>query len=340
MNAGNKQAKNETSLNNVCLSEDDTVIPFQVEELDIRGRIVQLEKAVNSILTKHQYPEPVSYLLAEALILTVLLGTSLKLKGKFILQTHSDGPVNMLVCDFSSPSGLRGYARFDEESLKQAILNNQTTSKELLGKGTLAFTIDQGTYTQRYQGIVALNGSNLQEVARTYFEKSEQIPTDIHLAVAILIKRDKQGKQQKSWRAGGVLIQLLPPTLLHNKIYESNKKAEEIKSRAQLKDQWQEAKILTATIDKTELTDPQVGSKRLLFRLFHEQGVRVFKPLSIVNQCSCSRKKVKEMLEGFPIDERIKMIKNEYISVTCEFCSTTHRFKPQELSEKCEEYSP
>ncbi|WP_332059832.1 Hsp33 family molecular chaperone [Bartonella sp. CB74] len=334
---GNKheQAKNKTSLHNIYMNEDDTVVPFQVEELDIRGRAVQLGETLNSILTKHQYPEPVSYLLAEALVLTVLLGTSLKLKGKFILQTHSNGPVNMLVCDFSPPSSLRGYARFDEENLKQAIANGQTSSETLLGKGTLAFTIDQGTYTQRYQGIVELDGSNLQEVSRAYFDQSEQIPTDIRLAVAILINRDQQGKPQKSWRAGGILIQLLPQTSpAHHKICESNKKLAETKTRAQLENQWQEAKALTATIENTELTDPQVGSKRLLFRLFHEQGVRVFTSLSLVNQCSCSRKKIKEILEGFPPEERIQMIKDEYISVTCEFCSTIYHFKPQELSQE------
>ncbi|WP_406603987.1 Hsp33 family molecular chaperone [Bartonella gliris] len=328
-----EKAKDENSLNNIYLSEDDTVIPFQVEELDIRGRAVQLGETLNSILTRHQYPEPVSYLLAEALVLTVLLGTSLKLKGKFILQTHSNGPVNMLVCDFSPPSNLRGYARFDEEKLKQAIANDQISSETLLGKGTLAFTIHQGTHTQHYQGIVALDESNLQEASRAYFDQSEQIPTDIRLAVAILINRDKHGKSQKSWRAGGLLTQLLPQTSSHHKIYEPNKKPAVTKTRAQLEDQWQEAKALTATIESTELTDPQVGNKRLLFRLFHEQGVRVFNPLPLMDQCSCSREKIKEILEGFPTDERNQMVKNKYISVTCEFCSTTYRFKPQEFSE-------
>ncbi|WP_455466171.1 Hsp33 family molecular chaperone [Bartonella sp. B39] len=309
------------------MSEDDTVIPFQVEELDIRGRAVQLGETLNSILTRHQYPEPVSYLLAEALVLTVLLGTSLKLKGKFILQTHSNGPVSMLVCDFSPPSNLRGYARFDEEKLRRAIANDQISSEALLGKGTLAFTIHQGAHTQHYQGIVALDESNLQEASRAYFDQSEQIPTDIRLAVAILVNRDKKGKSQKNWRAGGLLTQLLPQVSSHHKIYQPNKKPEETKTRAQLENQWQEAKALTKTIESVELTDPQVGSKQLLFRLFHEQGVRVFNPLPLIDQCSCSREKIKEILESFPLDERNKMIENNYISVTCEFCSTTYRFK-------------
>ncbi len=235
MSEESKQTKNEDSLNNICWGADDTVIPFQVEELDIRGRAVQLGETLNSILTRHQYPEPVSYLLAEALVLTVLLGTSLKLKGKFILQTHSNGPVNMLVCDFSPPSSLRGYARFDKELLKQAIANNQTSSEALLGKGTLAFTINQGPHTQPYQGIVALEGENLQEASRTYFDQSEQIPTDICLAVAILINRNQQGKTQKHWRAGGLLTQFLPKASSHHEIYDPNQKQEKRKSPHNLK---------------------------------------------------------------------------------------------------------
>ncbi|WP_019219158.1 Hsp33 family molecular chaperone [Bartonella florencae] len=325
---------NESSLNNIHLSEDDTVIPFQVEELDIRGRAVQLGEALNSILTRHQYPEPVSYLLAEALVLTVLLGTSLKLKGKFILQTHSNGPVNMLVCDFSPPSSLRGYARFNKELLKKAIANDQISSEALLGKGTLAFTIDQGPHTQPYQGIVALEGTNLQKASRIYFDQSEQIPTDIRLAVAILINRDPQRKTQKLWRAGGLLTQFLPKASSHHETCDLGQKQEKTKTSAQFEDQWQEAKALTATIENAELTDPQVGSKRLLFRLFHEHSVRVFNPFSLIDQCSCSREKIKEMLESFPSNERNEMVENKYISVTCEFCSTTYRFKLQEFSEE------
>ncbi|WP_455477121.1 Hsp33 family molecular chaperone [Bartonella sp. B41] len=327
--------KKDSSLHQLSYNEDNAVIPFQVDTLDIRGRSVQLSDTLNSILAKHQYPEPVSYLLAEALVLTSLLGTSFKIKGKFILQTNSDGPVNMLVCDFFPPSGLRGYARFDEEKLKNAIANNQTSPETLLGRGTLAFTIDQGSHTQRYQGIVELDGSSLQEVSRTYFNKSEQIPTDIRLASTILVNHNQQGKLQKCWRAGGILIQLLPPSSSHNEEeYTSPKNQEENDIHSQLEDKWQEAIALTATIDNSELTDPKVGSKRLLFYLFHEQGVRVFDPISLVDQCSCSYEKIKEILGGFPVHERTKMIENEHISVTCEFCSTIYKFKLGELSEK------
>ncbi|MCZ2203427.1 Hsp33 family molecular chaperone [Bartonella sp. A05] len=327
-------AHNEASFNKVYLNRDDAVVPFQVEELDTRGRAVQLGDTLNSILTRHQYPEPVSYLLAETLVLTVLLGTSLKFEGKFILQTHSDGPVSMLVCDFTTPFSLRGYAHFDKERLEQAITTGQTSPEMLLGKGTLAFTIDQGAYTQNYQGIVALDGSNLQEVAHTYFKQSEQIPTNIRLAVARLIDRDQQGKPKKSWRAGGILTQFLPQASSHHKTHEANQKSAEPKTRTQLEDQWREVKALIGTIENAELTDPQVNTEQLLFRLFHERDIKVFKTSIITDQCSCSREKIKNILDKFSTEERSKMIENQKISVTCEFCSTIYHFKPEELSEE------
>ncbi|OPB32499.1 Hsp33 family molecular chaperone [Bartonella sp. AR 15-3] len=331
MNNKYKKSKDQIYLNNFYQNEDDTVTPFQVEELDVRGCAVQLGESLNSILTKHQYPDPVSYLLAEALVTTVLLGTSFKFEGKFILQTHSEGPVNMLVCDFVPPSNLRGYARFDKEKLKQAIANGQTSSEILLGKGTLAFTIDQSRYTQRYQGIVALDGSNFQEVARNYFNQSEQIPTDLRLAVSTLINRNQRGEIQKNWRAGGLLTQLLPQASPYHTSCQTNTKLDKTKTRIQLENQWQEVQALTATIDSAELTDPQVDTKRLLFRLFHERGVKVFQTFPITDQCSCSRKKIKEILKSFSVEERSQTIENQQTSVTCEFCSTVYRFKPEEL---------
>nr|WP_200903954.1 Hsp33 family molecular chaperone [Bartonella ancashensis] len=324
------QPKSEVYLSDISSTEGDVVFPFQVEALDIRGRAVHFGKVLDSILTRHQYPEPVSYLLAEALVLTVLLGTSLKLEGKFILQTHSDGPVSMLVCDFTAPSHLRGYARFDEKRLQQAVINNQTSPEVLLGKGTLALTIDQGNYTQRYQGIVALDGSSLQDVAHAYFAQSEQIPTNIHLAVTTLKNYDEQGKK---WHAGGILTQLLPQIPDHNAIHKTNKNSDVLKTCNQLEDQWREAQALTATIEDTELTNPQIGSKRLLFSLFHEHSVRIFNAIPISDKCSCSHKKIKEILEGFSAEERVQTIKNQRITVTCEFCSTNYCFKPSELSE-------
>jgi molecular chaperone Hsp33 len=193
-----------SSLDDIALAGDDHVVPFQVEELDIRGRTVQLSPMLDAILERHQYPPPVARLLAEAVVLTVLLGSSLKFDGKFIVQTQSDGPVDLLVADFKTPDSVRAYARYDEEAIAAAVADGKTSPEELLGKGTLAFTIDQGSHMQRYQGIVPLDGASLEQIAELYFRQSEQIPTAVRLSVAELFDRDDAGNSRHRWRAGGL----------------------------------------------------------------------------------------------------------------------------------------
>ncbi|WP_279100272.1 Hsp33 family molecular chaperone [Bartonella apis] len=324
VNDQSAQGKKSPSLGDFNFAGDDAVVPFEVEELDARGRAVQLGTAVNSILSRHHYPEPVARLLAEAMVLTVLLGTSLKFDGKFILQTSSDGPVNLLVCDFKTPSSLRAYARFNEKKLEEAVASGHDAPEELLGKGTLALTIDQGEHMQRYQGIVALDGSSLEEIARNYFKQSEQIPTEVKLGVATLFDRDENGYSRESWRAGGVLVQHLPKSSIESKT------TKRIDKKADL-DHWTEVKALVDTIESSEMTDPQVGAERLLFRLFHEHGVRVFNARTILDQCSCSREKIENVLNTFTADEINSSIENGRITVKCEFCSTVYNFNPEEF---------
>lgn len=302
----------------------DAIVPFEVGPLDIRGRAVQLGPALNTILARHAYPEPVSRLLAEALVLTALLGSSLKFEGKFIFQTRSDGPVEMLVCDYTTPLALRAYARFDKNRLAQFIAENRTSPEELLGKGTLALTIDQGIHMQRYQGIVALDGSNLENIAHAYFTQSEQIPTKVRLAVGKLYNRDSDGKSQESWRASGVLVQFLPQSAVQPAHDPAQGQTAE-------DDHWREAEALMGTIESSELTDPHVEVERLLYRLFHEHGVRVFEPQAVLDRCSCSREKIHDILSGFSADEIKDSTKNGKITVTCEFCSTVYDFDPADL---------
>src|SRR5436190_3759062 len=182
---------------------DDTALPFEVDALDLRGRLTRLGPALDDILTRHDYPAPVGKLLGEAIVLTTLLGTSLKFEGRFILQTKTDGPVSFLVVDFKSPDRLRAYARFDAKRLKEG-----QTSGALLGKGHLAMTIDQGADMSRYQGLVALDGGSLEDAAHEYFLRSEQIPTRVRLAVGEEWRGGEGGKHR--WRAGGMLLQFLP----------------------------------------------------------------------------------------------------------------------------------
>src|ERR1700731_3020330 len=182
---------------------DDAVLPFEVDALDLRGRLTRLGPALDDVLTKHDYPPAVGKLLGEAIVLATLLGSSLKFDGRFILQTQTDGPVSFLVVDFQSPDRLRAYARFDAARLQQG-----RDSGSLLGKGHLAMTIDQGPDMSRYQGLVALDGGGLEEAAHEYFLRSEQIPTRVRLAVGEEWRGD--GGPKHRWRAGGMLVQFLP----------------------------------------------------------------------------------------------------------------------------------
>src|SRR5947208_9558347 len=186
---------------------DDAVLPFEVAELDLRGRLTRLGPALDEILTKHDYPAPVGKLLGEAIVLTTLLGSALKFEGRFILQAQTDGPVSFLVVDYQAPDRLRAYARFDAERLGDA-KNTGSDSGTLLGHGHLAMTIDQGPDMSRYQGLVALDGGSLEDAAHEYFLRSEQIPTRVRLAVGEEWRSNDGGKHR--WRAGGMLMQFLP----------------------------------------------------------------------------------------------------------------------------------
>lgn len=310
---------------------DDHVVPFEVSPLDIRGRTVQLGPILDALLARHNYPEPVARLLAEACVVTVLLGTSLKFDGKFILQTRTDGPVSMLVADFSTPGSLRAYARFDAERVAAAA--KDADAQTLLGTGMLALTIDQGEYTQRYQGIVELDGISLEEAARRYFRQSEQIPTDVRLAVA---RQRKAGDTTEHWRAGGLIAQFLPQASDRMKvpdIHGGDGDPREVDAEPD-DNSWQEVLSLMATVEPAELTDPTVGAERLLYRLFHEHGVRVFDSVPIEDQCSCSRDKIKGVLQGFTAQEILESVEDGRIRVECEFCSTGYEFDPAEFAKQ------
>ncbi|KKX31897.1 Hsp33 family molecular chaperone [Rhizobium sp. LC145] len=326
-------AEATVELNDLNLAGDDRVVPFQVEGLDVRGRAVQLGPLLNAILGRHDYPPPVARLLAEAVVLTALLGTSLKFDGKFTVQTKGDGPVDLLVADFSTPDALRAYARYDEEALGTAIEEGKISPPELLGRGVLAFTIDQGRGMQPYQGIVPLDGSSLEEIAGVYFRQSEQIPTKVRLGVAELFDRDEEGRPRHNWRAGGLVAQFLPqaPERMRQPDLHGGD-GDERDSDLATDDAWAEASTLVETIDTDELTDPQVAIERLLFRLFHERGVRVYEPQTVHDRCSCSREKIKSVLEGFTAEEIEASQEDGQIAVTCEFCSTTYRYDTAEFA--------
>src|SRR6188474_862724 len=305
------------------VSADDTVQPFEVSALDLRGRVVRLGPAVDTILTGHDYPQPVAKLLGEAIVLGVLLGTALKFEGRFILQTKTDGPVSMLVVDFMTPDRVRACARFDKERVAEAMAAGGTDVGALLGRGHLAMTIDQGGDMSRYQGLVALEGGNLEDAAHEYFLRSEQIPTRVRLAVAEELRAATGGVSHR-WRAGGMLLQFVPRAPERARVPDldpGDAPEGTAPHTVPEDDAWVEGRSLIETVEDVELIDPAVSSERLLYRLFHERGVRVFRAGALRAQCSCSRDSVEAMLRSFPQNDRDDMVENGMISVTCEFCS-------------------
>ncbi len=322
----------------------DLVLPFSVGPLDVRGRVVRLGPAVDAMLSRHAYPPAVSRLLGEAVALTALLAASLKFEGRFTLQTSTDGPVDLIVVDFATPDGLRAYARFDAERVAAVMEGVSAGSRPdggvLIGKGHLAMTVDQGTAASRYQGIVPLDGDGLEAAAHRYFEQSEQIPTRVRLAVAEVMSRRPGEAPAHAWRAGGILVQFLPdaPERMAHRDLDPGDRPEGAaepddadESDVSEDDAWVEARALIDTVEDLELTDPDVTPERLLYRLFHERGVRVFEPQPMADRCRCSRERVTGMLKGFTPEERADMVVDGAIEVTCEFCSTRYRFAAEEV---------
>ena len=288
---------------------EDIVIPFSIVGNQVRGRLVRLGSLITDIISRHAYPAPVSRLLGETVALTALLGSGLKFDGRFILQANSDGPVDLLVAEYSTPGLMRAYAHFDAERLPDAADGDAP----LLGTGNLAMTIDQGTRMERYQGVVPLEGGGLAEAAHVYFRQSEQIPTRLHLGAGE-ISVPPFDETRPAWRAGGIMIQHLPiegGTAIH-----------------QDADSWNRARHLLDTVRHDELLDPLLAPERLLYRLFHEDGVRTSPAMPLADRCHCSRERVEILLKSFEPDDIAGMIEDGRIKVTCEFCSATYEFEP------------
>lgn len=309
---------------------DDRVLPFQADGLDVRGRVVRLGPSLDRILARHAYPKPVSRALGEAVALTLLLGTTLKFDGRFIVQTRTDGPIRMIVVDFQTPDRVRACATFDREAVRDAEIAGQASTIALLGDGHLAMTIDQGPHMARYQGVVALAGESLSEAADQYFRQSEQIPTRVRLAVAENITPDGP-----VWRAGGIILQFLPasPERMRMADLAPGDAPEGAEILAQVEDDaWVEARLKLETVEDHEMIDPTISSEELLYRLFHEGGVRVFEAVDVIERCRCSRDSVLSMLKSFSAEDRRDMVADDgSISVTCEFCNTRYGFDPKDV---------
>jgi molecular chaperone Hsp33 len=292
---------------------DDLVQPFQIGPAALRGRLVRLGPVIDRILSPHDYPEPVAVVLGEAITLAVVLAGALKYDGVFTLQTKGDGPIRLMVADVSTAGAVRGYAQYDRDRLGAAPSGASASVPELLGAGYIAFTVDQGEHTDRYQGIVELAGGTLADCAGHYFRQSEQLQAGIKLAVG----RTGQGG---SWRAGGLMLQRVPPEGGYSAIADD------------VEDGWRRAMVLMSSATPGELTDPLLPPHRLLYRLFHEAGVRVFDTHPLAARCRCSRARIETILRAFPAEELDDMRRERVITVTCEFCNRRYDFDAADFS--------
>src|SRR5262245_45508395 len=304
-----------------ALPGDDLVLPFRTIKSDVIGRVVRLGPVVHGILSRHAYPEPVSHALGEALALTAMLGSALKNEAKLILQTKTDGPVDFLVAHFEQSGPLRGqvrgYANFDKSDIALAGTKGRSDQGALLGAGHLAMTIDPGGGRDRYQGIVAVERAPLLDAAHEYFRQSEQLPTFIRLAVARHYgPAEGGGPRAWHWRAGGLMIQQLPR--------EGGVRPVPVEDDADDLDDddenWNRARHLAATVQDHELIDPMLAPERLLYRLFHEEGVRVVPATGLAEVCRCSRERIRLYLDRFDAKELADLREPDgALSVTCEF---------------------
>jgi molecular chaperone Hsp33 len=296
------------------------ITPFYLPRKPVRGRFIRLGPLANTLLARHDHPEPVRILLGQALALAAALASALKFTGSFSLQAKGDGPVSMLVVDCTDAGALRGYARVNLESLASMPTDTEITARMLLGDGYLAFTVQQGLDREPQQGIVALSGNTLAAMAEHYFETSEQLACRVHLAA---------GNTENGWRASALILERVAG-------------AGGIDPETSLPDQeeaWRTACILADTITRAELLDDSIPPERMLYRLFHGEGVAVDKPRPLAYGCRCSRARLADILEGFSQDDLDHMAIDGDIVMTCEFCNFDFRF-PRETVTGKESFAP
>jgi molecular chaperone Hsp33 len=289
---------------------DDLIQPFKIEGQAVRGRLVRLGPLIDAVLDRHQYPPVVAELLGEMVALAAGLAGALKYEGVFTLQTKGDGPVRLMVADVTSEGDVRGYAQFDSERLAaitSAASRASLSVPKLLGAGYLAFTVDQGPHTERYQGIVELTGATLADCVHHYFRQSEQLDSVVKVAA---------GRATGGWRAGALMLQRLPPTA---------------GAADEAEDGWRRALAFMASSTEQELLDERLAPNDLLYRLFHEDGVRVFGAHDLAARCRCSRERIERILRQLPAADNAEIVQDAEISVTCEFCNTRYSFARDEI---------
>jgi len=294
---------------------DDSLLPFQLDKADIRGRFVRLDGALNRILSQHDYPEPVARLVAEAVVLTALIGQTIGFKAKLSLQIRGNGPIRLIATDYFAPEDdgeagqIRAYASFDEGRISTADPISQ------MGQGMFAVLIDQGTGQAPYQGITPLNAGSLASCAETYFAQSEQLPTRFALSIA----------EGKNWRAAGLVLQHMP------KASPLKVVAAPVDSEADTEN-WNHATMMLESVQAEEMIGPKVSPTALLFRLFHEDAPRVFEPQPLRFGCTCSEEKVRQSMSIYSVKDIATMTTDAgTLTADCQFCGAHYVLDPETL---------
>ncbi|MFQ6546925.1 Hsp33 family molecular chaperone HslO [Aestuariibius sp. 2305UL40-4] len=318
---------------------DDTVLPFQLDISDIRGRTARLDGTLDAILAQHNYPPQIEALVAEMALLTALIGQTVKLRWKLSLQVRGDGPARLIATDYyapeteDGPARIRAWASYDEERLNAAV-----PPFELIGKGYFAILIDQGEGMTPYQGITPIAGSSLASCAETYFAQSEQLPTRFELSFG----RSQQPGGPETWRAGGVMLQHMPKASPFAKGDGGSADGGLLTASDMLdgedEENWSRANLLLDTVDELELIGPTVQPTDLLVRLFHEETPRVFDPQPVRFGCTCSAERVRESLSIYSDRDIGHMTTDDgIVTADCQFCGAHYEFQPETLGFEAEE---
>ena len=296
---------------------NDKCVSFNLDNNLFRGRIVRLDNIVNEVFKRRQYPDNVAAAVSETASLGVILASLMKFEGLFTLQIYGDGPISTLICDVTSEGRVRACAQYDEAKMQKAQELRKTVgmleaTPFWLGKGNLVFTVDQGKGMEPYQGIVDLQGNTLEACALRYFKKSEQIDTHLHLYLH---------KENDIWYSAGILIQKMP----------TQGGFEQTLDDENLDEKWNECKILLDSLTKEEIFDKKLSLEDILFRLFHEHELRVFKTDEYHFGCRCSKEKLVNTIGAMKQDDIEAMIENDKITATCGFCGEVYEFLPTEF---------
>ena len=321
------------------LSGDDTILPFRLERPNLRGRVARIDRTLDRILEQHRYPVPVSALVADAVMLTALIGQAVKLRWKFSLQIRGNGPVRLIATDYfapeesGQPARMRAYAAFDPDLGKgDEVASPGTEPFELLGQGVFGVTIDQGPDMRPYQGVTPLTGGSLAACAETYFAQSEQIATRFHALAA----RSEMPGRAAHWRAGGLMLQQMPETGGRAGDAPSSDDglmtADDVAALGGREEDWTRASLLMQTVETHELIGPHLALEDLLLRLFHEEVPRVYRPQAVAFGCTCSAAKVEAALAQYSADEIAGMTTGDgRVTADCQFCSAHYEFAPEAL---------